>query len=141
MKICSKCKENKELNRFHKNRTNSDGLQAQCIDCKSIGNKIYVENNYEKYKNYHKSKYNTNYEYICSVKKNCIKCGENRFWVLDFHHLDPLKKERGVSDLLNNSLDRLKQEVEKCITLCRNCHSDFHYLEKLNNINIEDYLK
>lgn len=140
-KICCNCKENKDVSNFHKNKSRPDGLQAQCKICKNKGNDEYIKKNYEKYMNYHKDRYNINYDYICSIKKNCVKCNEDRFWVLDFHHLNPSEKDKGVSELLNHSFIRLKNEVSKCIILCRNCHSDFHYLEKQNNINIKEYLE
>jgi hypothetical protein len=33
-----------------------------------------------------------------------------------------------------------KEEIEKCIPLCSNCHRDFHYLEKKDGISIEEYV-
>lgn len=77
------------------------------------------------------------YKSTCS----CKKCGESRPYVLDFHHVDPSKKEFDIGEASKYSITRLKSELEKCITLCRNCHSEFHYLEKEENITIEDYLK
>ena len=32
-------------------------------------------------------------------------------------------------------------EIKKCIPLCRNCHTDFHYQEKQTGITINEYLK
>jgi len=41
MKICSKCKSKKSLDCFHKNTSgrSKDGLNSQCITCKSLYNK------------------------------------------------------------------------------------------------------
>ena len=33
----------------------------------------------------------------------CAKCGDNRFYVLDFHHLDPSIKEETIARMLSNS--------------------------------------
>jgi predicted HNH restriction endonuclease len=33
------------------------------------------------------------------------------------------------------------EELKKCIPICSNCHREFHYLEKQNNITIKEYLK
>ena len=52
----------------------------------------------------------------------CIRCGYNKSYVaLEFHHKDPNSKS-GKSW----SLDRLKKEVDKCILVCSNCHSEIH---------------
>ena len=51
---------------------------------------------------------------------------------LDFHHLDPNEKDFGISQ--NNTyrnIDKMKQEVDKCILVCANCHREIHY--KLSN--------
>ena len=76
------------------------------------------------------------YKNSCS----CKKCGESRNYVLDFHHLNPEQKDFNLGDATKYSLKKIKNELEKCIALCRNCHSEFHYFEKENNITIEQYL-
>jgi len=77
------------------------------------------------------------YKSTCS----CKKCGDVRSYVLDFHHINPDEKEYDLGDASKYSIPRLKLELEKCITLCRNCHSEFHYLEKQQDISIEKYLQ
>jgi len=77
-----------------------------------------------------------NYKSACS----CQKCGENRFYVLDFHHTDPSQKSFNLGSASKFSITKLKAELEKCITLCRNCHSEFHFFEKEQGITINDYL-
>lgn len=76
------------------------------------------------------------YKATCS----CKKCGENRPYVLDFHHIDPNNKLFDLGNASKYSITKLKEELEKCITLCRNCHSEFHYLEKEQSMTIENYL-
>lgn len=73
-------------------------------------------------------------------KCTCKKCGDARPYVLDFHHIDPTQKSFDLGDASTKSINVLKIELEKCITLCRNCHSEFHYLEKQHSINIDTYL-
>ena len=53
----------------------------------------------------------------------CIDCGEADIVVLDFDHIQG-KKSKNVSDMLhnNNSLNKIKEEVEKCVVRCANCH-------------------
>jgi Zn finger protein HypA/HybF involved in hydrogenase expression len=74
-------------------------------------------------------------------KCSCSKCGETRPYVLDFHHIDPIQKSFDLGDASKHSIEKLKLELEKCITLCRNCHSEFHYFEKEQGITINEYLK
>lgn len=71
----------------------------------------------------------------------CKKCGEKRSYVLSFHHLDPNAKEDTPSRMIaNSSYEEFFKEIKKCILLCNNCHSEFHYLEANKGITIEDYL-
>lgn len=65
----------------------------------------------------------------------CEKCGYNKCEsALQFHHLDPTKKEFGLSVKgLSQDVDMLRKEAEKCILLCANCHAEEH--ERLANLN------
>jgi len=74
-------------------------------------------------------------------KCSCSKCGETRLYILDFHHIDPTQKSFDLGNASQHSIEKLKLELEKCITLCRNCHSEFHYFEKEQGITINEYLK
>jgi len=88
--------------------------------------------------NYHK---NRNYEYDKVVKwridkKNkaieykggkCIRCGYNKCsTALEFHHLEPNKKDYSISRNINHSFDKIKKELDKCILVCANCHREIH---------------
>ena len=66
----------------------------------------------------------------------CTHCGENHPATLDFHHVDPSKKESVVSELVSKGCYKAaKLEVEKCIVLCANCHRIHHYNE--NSVKIQ----
>ena len=54
MKKCNKCKEIKELTKFHKASGNKDGLRNDCNVCKGKIDKIYKKKNKEKLKIYYK---------------------------------------------------------------------------------------
>lgn len=71
-----------------------------------------------------------------------MKCGESRGHLLDYHHLDPSTKENTIARLTSNtsSVQKIEEEIGKCIVLCANCHRDFHYLENKNGITIQEYL-
>lgn len=62
----------------------------------------------------------------------CEKCGYSQnLSALDFHHLHPEDKSFQLDSrhLSNTNIDRLKEEVDKCVLLCANCHRETHYPE------------
>ena len=74
-------------------------------------------------------------EYAKKIRKEsqCSKCGEDRWYVLDFHHEDPKEKDRTIAQMVRHcSLERVKEEIEKCIVLCANCHRELHHLSTKN---------
>jgi transposase-like protein len=44
---------------------------------------------------------------------------------LHFHHLNPNEKDFSISGK-SLSFEKLKSEVDKCILVCSNCHSEIH---------------
>jgi transposase len=55
----------------------------------------------------------------------CRLCGYDLcLAALEFHHLDPQAKEFAVSRRGAHSIERLREEVRKCILLCSNCHAE-----------------
>lgn len=133
MKICSKCKENKVLKAFSNKKTAKDGKHSQCKICTRKLTKIH----YEKNKKYYFEKRKRNQEelqkwYIeYKDKLHCTSCGEDRHWVLDFHHIDPTTKKGSVNVILHSKgKEAFLKEVKKCKILCSNCHRDFHHHNK-----------
>jgi transposase len=66
----------------------------------------------------------------------CSECGEQRPWLLEFHHNDD-NKENGVHELMTLSWNRIKIEVKKCTLLCRNCHGNIHFSSAYNEFEQE----
>lgn len=62
----------------------------------------------------------------------CQKCGYNKHsFCLDFHHLRDKKFSLSMREMaLKIPIEELKQEINKCIILCGNCHSEEHYTPK-----------
>lgn len=63
------------------------------------------------------------------LDKGCVICGYNKSSrALSCHHLDPNTKHNTVSKLCSiaTSLNKVKEEVKKCIILCANCHMELH---------------
>ena len=131
-KICSKCKQEKSIEFFSKNASKKDGLCTECKEC----HKIYRNKHYSEHREYYllKSKeYRKKQREIFKELKEtlqCEVCGDNIWWVLDFHHIDGSLKEKNLSELIG-SPKKMKKELSKCKVLCANCHRDLHYKEKL----------
>lgn len=60
----------------------------------------------------------------------CSQCGYSKCLAsLAFHHLDPLEKDFQISGKCT-TWEKLKVEVDKCICLCHNCHTELHDAER-----------
>ena len=71
--------------------------------------------------------------YINELKQNskCSKCGDKRWYVLDFHHLNDSDKEYNISYLVKQGANKkIKEELKKCVILCSNCHRELHHFER-----------
>jgi len=58
----------------------------------------------------------------------CKLCGyDNCHEALEFHHLEKSGKDFGISDRgYTRSWKKIKEELDKCILLCANCHREVH---------------
>lgn len=57
----------------------------------------------------------------------CEICGYNKcITALHFHHKDPNEKDFSISRK-SYSFEKLKEEADKCILVCANCHAEIHY--------------
>ncbi len=115
-KICPRCNNKKELktNFYMKNNEWTHSW------CKACSNKNTVE--WQRERKLEAIKYKGN---------KCVKCGYDKCpGALDFHHLDPSKKDFSISRKKNCSFETIKPELDKCILVCRNCHAELHFGEK-----------
>lgn len=78
-----------------------------------------------------------NKEFIDNYLENnsCCICGFSDIRALDFDHIDRSNKVKEVKRLMNGtpSLERLKEEIDKCQVLCANCH-------RIKTLEDKDYL-
>ena len=64
----------------------------------------------------------------------CSRCSYDKcISVLQFHHLDPSEKDFDIGGK-SWAYERLKQEVDKCILVCANCHIEIHEEMRINKI-------
>jgi len=66
----------------------------------------------------------------------CERCGYNKCYrALEFHHTYPTKKDFGMAYTgYTRSWEKVKEELDKCLMLCANCHAEEH--ERLDNLEI-----
>lgn len=64
---------------------------------------------------------------------SCFSCGETRYDRLEFHHLcyetgRRTDKFMAVSTMvrINMAWDDVRDEIGKCIVLCKTCHTNYH---------------
>lgn len=56
------------------------------------------------------------------------RCGYDRCMdALEFHHHDPALKDFSISSKgYTRSWQKVKEELDKCLILCANCHRELH---------------
>ncbi len=70
----------------------------------------------------------------------CEVCGYDRCSdALEFHHVDSSKKDFSISSKgYTRSWTKVKEELDKCVLLCANCHRETHVQAQLSReIGIE----
>lgn len=134
MRTCTICKIEKKTDEFNKNSARKDRLQTRCKVCDS---ELARANYHLKYKQSTlKRAYKRKDELFAwyqelKQKLSCSKCGDKRFYVLDFHHREKDDKFKSISNMIAQgfSKQRILDEMDKCNILCANCHRELHYLE------------
>ena len=107
----------------------------------------YWSQNKDKMKTAKKKYEARNKNFIQRYKKmcSCTKCGlSDKWYLLEFHHIDPSKKFKSITDLQFNAygIELIKDEIRKCSVLCRNCHMEFHHLERQGEVvTFTEYLE
>lgn len=128
IKICSKCGDEKSIDDFAFKNKEKDIRHSACRECTSLATKKHYKNNKKYYKDkakvYDKIVRTENLQFIIDYLKEhpCIDCGENDPLVLEFDHIK--NKFKNVSRLVSDhvSIDKIKEEIDKCEVRCANCH-------------------
>lgn len=113
VRICPKCSQEKELKEFYKKR----GKDSASSYCKSCSTKQVLERT-QSFKT----------KMVEYKGGKCIVCSYAKYYgTLEFHHLDPKEKDFNPSKFRFNTFDdKVKQELDKCVLLCANCHREVH---------------
>jgi len=133
MKKCIRCSLNKNEDEFYyqKRKLKENYTDRICKKCRQEESKI----------NRNKTR-----DWLDSLRIPCIICNEKRTHLIDFHHLDPSQKDIEISKYstsggsnFETKKKKLEDELKKCVTLCSNCHRDFHFYEKNEGLKFEEY--
>jgi len=110
-KVCTKCGEEKLEESFA--RKNATRRCSWCRSCLYDHQKI-------KWKE-------KRLESLMQKGGKCQKCGYDKcIGALEFHHIDPSNKKYSWDKMRGISKESLKNELDKCILLCANCHRELH---------------
>jgi hypothetical protein len=66
---------------------------------------------------------------VAEAGGGCALCGYDRcLRALNFHHVDPETKRFGLGERgLTRALNVLRDEAQKCVLLCSNCHMEMEH--------------
>ena len=126
MKKCSACGQIKPKIDFVKSKRSKDGLSCYCKLCNREKAKEWRSKNREKINASAVRRYNGLKVFIDSFKTPCVKCGESRMYVIQFHHINPTDKSFSIAHETYGR-ETTEAEIKKCVCLCSNCHDEFHY--------------
>jgi len=123
MKECIICKKLLPISSFYKKRNDCRGCCRKRI-------KVWRTKNQKKYRKIHARFCAKYYRQLKDLRDSilslnpCIVCQEKRVGCLDFHHVDPSKKDICIRSC--HSPKKIMREVVKCTVLCANCHRLYH---------------
>lgn len=118
-KVCNKCGKMLSLSMFEPKRNT-------CRSCRSEYKKEQRLSKLEQYRKYAANRQKRCEDWINSLKSPCIFCGENDPVCIDWHLVDPNKKNFAISYVKGKAKKRTLEEIKKCICLCANCHRKLH---------------
>ena len=128
-KKCSSCEREKLINEFRFRNKQLGILQTQCKDCCSAAGKAHYQANRKEQIKKQVARNKALFDKFREFKKtlSCSACNESTWYCLDFHHLDPSKKDFELALVTNRvSWKKVVAEVSKCVCLCSNCHRKVH---------------
>lgn len=129
-KFCNKCKTNKQLSEFWKDKRNKDGYQRLCKDCKREGirkwrkspaGKAWRKSQYKKYPQHKDDFYNYKY-HVRGVMLYAVKLGYiKKDYICSVCNIDTLKEGKIIN---GHHDDYLKPLTVRWV--CTFCHSQIH---------------
>ena len=115
-RVCPKCECTKHLSEFY-NKRGKKGSSSYCKECTKTQTTVRQRQ----------------IKVLCLEYKggSCEKCGYSKcIAALEFHHKDPAQKDPSFGNFkLRQFNDKFKEELDKCLLLCANCHREEHHFK------------
>jgi len=112
-RVCPKCKNDCNIDQFYNRR----GKIGGSVYCKKCTTDQVVERT-RKLKQ----------DMVDYKGGSCEICGYNKYiGALDFHHKNPNEKDFTIAHIRQYKFDDIiKNELDKCMLVCSNCHREIH---------------
>lgn len=115
-KVCNRCGELKNIEDFYKRTKNSEYIQSVCKTCS---------------KKYHSKRIKEVKIRMINYKggecERChLKLEDSHYCVFDLHHNVPSEKHEKFKKIKFQKWEVIKEEIDKCMLLCSNCHRLTH---------------
>jgi len=135
VKGCGKCMSWLPLGSFSKDSSSKTGYCYWCKDCSSKVTRSHykrwkededwVDSKRKKGRDLARESKSRAVDYMGN---KCHDCGVSYpDFVYDFHHLSGDTKVDNPSAILKRNWEAAKEELDKCIMVCANCHRKRHY--------------
>lgn len=131
-KICSRCEKEKPIEEFSFWCKDIGKRNSLCKRCKNEYNIQHYKNNKSRYTELRRKRKQLRKRYVRLYKilSGCEFCGENHPACLDLHHKQrKMGYKTEICWMIDSgiSIERIKEEIKKCIVLCSNCHRKLHW--------------
>lgn len=129
-KVCSICKQLQPYTEYYKWNKTKDGFMSRCKSCHSKRQKLFRDSNKDHVKQQTKQRREAlKLKAVLYKGDRCEDCLQQfPLCCYDFHHVDPTTKDNDIGSMIQSSWDFVKNELDKCVLLCANCHRCRHYL-------------
>jgi len=123
-----------EIKEFYKTNTYDDISKKYNIShetirvlCADTQKKLLKHNDNWNYKRVKEHRHRIKIKAINYLGGKCKICSYDRCpTALEFHHIDEQNKRFSISNNLNKAWNKIKDELNKCILVCANCHREIH---------------
>jgi hypothetical protein len=146
-KVCSKCKEEKEVCEFGKRKDSKDGLSRECKSCSKLWklnnrervleyNKNYNQKNKEKLNGYKKKWKQSNFEQISNFQKNYKKKNKEKLneYQKKWNQSNTEKIKKSQKIWRENNSEKVKEYYKKWYEQNKEKNKEKSKLRKENNI-------